>query len=177
MRITTFKTSIQVFTIIGLVGLLSSCSVSNYSMRQPNYRIDFQAEDFEFSDQVVAEATSVRVLGVDWKRLFKWGEGSITSDRFTAPSEHMGNVTVGSAVSNEVEGALLHGLLGIPSIPVIGATKKGRINAYALYSLMKENPGYDIVIYPQFEQKSFYVPFLYSKREVRVTARLGRISP
>src|SRR6056297_397845 len=69
------------FTIVS--GLfLSSCSISNRTMKTPNYHIEFYKSDFEYSKQVEAEATSVRVLGIDWKRLFKWENGEIESDRF-----------------------------------------------------------------------------------------------
>ncbi|MFY0688865.1 MAG: hypothetical protein JXQ90_16970 [Cyclobacteriaceae bacterium] len=173
----TYKTSISLLVMLTLILGMSACSVSNYSMRNPNYRIDFQAEDFEFSDQVTAEAQSVRVLGVDWKRVFKWNEGSTQSDRFPDQSGYIGNIGTQNVLSGGFDGGLTQILLGSASIPVIGATKKGRVNSYAMYKLMKENPGYDIVIYPQFEQKNFFVPLLYSKRKVTVTARLGRINP
>ncbi len=60
-------------------------------------------------------------------------------------------------------------------MPVIGDYGKGKVNSYALYNLMQQNPGYDVVIYPQYETKKFIVPLIYSKRTVKVTARLGRI--
>jgi len=40
---------------------------------------------------------------------------------------------------------------------------------------MKKNPGYDVVLYPQFETKKFVIPFIYSKTKVKATARLGKI--
>ena len=49
---------------------------------------------------------------------------------------------------------------------------------YALYNLMKKNPGYDIVIYPQVEAHR-HAPVLgtdiYSKTTYKVTARLGKL--
>lgn len=49
---------------------------------------------------------------------------------------------------------------------------------YALFDLMKKNPGYDVVIYPQVESYR-YAPVLgtdiYSKTTYKVTARLGKL--
>ena len=60
-------------------------------------------------------------------------------------------------------------------IPVLGNYGKGKVSSYALYRLIKENPGYDVVIYPQYETKRKVIPIFYSKITVRVTARLGNI--
>lgn len=153
--------------VTGLIGLLSSCSVSNHSMKSPNYHIEFYKADFEYSKQVVAEATSVRVLGIDWKRLFKWESAQIETDRVDNTSQ---NVSIsGGIIAEQVVGTIS------AVIPVLGDVKKGKVSSYALYKLMKENPGYDVVIYPQYETKKFIVPIFYSKRTVKVTARLGRI--
>jgi hypothetical protein len=165
--------------LLVLLLTLASCSVSNYAMRSPHYRIDFRGDDFEFSEQVVAEAKSVRVLGVDWKRLFKWDGGSAASDRFSDNFGQEGSVGFAGAqavvdLAGE-SGIPLISLFNIPSIPVIGNQQKGRVSAYALYTLMKENPGYDFVIYPQFETDRFFVPIFYSRRSVKVTGRLGQI--
>lgn len=62
-------------------------------------------------------------------------------------------------------------------IPYIGATIPNGSN-YALYDLMKKNPGYDVVIYPQVESYR-HAPVLgsdlYSKTTYKVTARLGKL--
>lgn len=160
--------------------LLGSCRVSDYAMRSPHYRIDFDGQDFDFSEQVTAEASSTRVLLIDWNRLFKWDGGSARSDRFGDNfdnKQHYGGVGLTSAIDlgSEATANPVLGLFSIPNIPVIGNNQKGRMSAYALYNLMRENPGYDFVIYPQFETERFYVPLFYSKRKVKVTARLGKI--
>jgi len=50
---------------------------------------------------------------------------------------------------------------------------------YSLYELMYQNPGYDVVFYPQYEtvkNKPFLgLGFLYNKTTVRTTARLGKL--
>ena len=145
----------------------SSCSISNRTMKTPNYHIEFYKSDFEYSKQVEAEATSVRILGIDWKRLFKWENGDIESDRFK--SEPAQSEITTNFVTDNIVGTLS------TVVPVIGNFGKGKVSSYALYNLMQHNPGYDVVIYPQYETKKFVVPLFYSKRTVKVKARLGRI--
>lgn len=62
-------------------------------------------------------------------------------------------------------------------VPYIGTVLPSGSN-YALYDLMKKNPGYDAVIYPQVESYR-YAPVLgtdiYSKTTYKVTARLGKL--
>lgn len=178
--IATFTRMRRLFYLSLIFLALSSCRVSDYAMRSPHYRIDFRGDDFDFSEQVVAEASSTRVLMVDWNRLFKWDGGSARSDRFGDNFDNKqfyGGVGLSTAVNLASESSAnpALGLFSIPNIPVIGNNQKGRMSAYALYNLMSENPGYDFVIYPQFETERFYVPLFYSKRKVKVTARLGRI--
>ena len=40
-------------------------------MREPNSFVEFEKEDFTFSDQVTGEASSTKILMIDWSRLFK----------------------------------------------------------------------------------------------------------
>ena len=70
-------------TIKTLVGLLfatmlfSSCSSLNTSMREPNMLVEFDKSDFELTEQLVSDAVSTKVFGVDWARLFSAQSGSI----------------------------------------------------------------------------------------------------
>lgn len=167
------KRRFSCFVIILLTIILSSCSVSNHSMKTPNYHIEFYKSDFEYSRQVTAEATSVRVLGIDWNRLFKWETGEIISEQHSSQSSDV--VISGNFMIDPVEESFSTITAISAIIPVLGDQGKGKVSSYALYNLMKENPGYDVVIYPQFESKKFIVPVFYSKRVVQVTARLGKI--
>ena len=155
-----------IFVII--IALTGSCSISNRTMRSPNHHIEFYKEDFTYSKQVSASAISKRVLGIDWKRFFNWKTGEIktsgVSDKTTDPKANI-SITQGPIV----------GTLGVPTIPVLGQYAKGETGAYALYKLMQKHPGYDVVIYPQYERHHFIIPLIYSKHEVTVTARLGKI--
>ena len=137
----------SLFLICGIVALfMSSCHTHRHSMREPNATVEYHAEDFILSDQVVGEATIVRVIGVDWQHLFGTKEIANTPDFGTV-------------------------------IPVIGLKVEDGAN-YALYQLMKKNPGYDVVIYPQVEAYR-HAPVLgtdiYSKTTYKVTARLGKL--
>ena len=48
----------------------ASCSTMTHSMREPLVRFDLNAHDMELSAPVTGTATCVRVLGIDWQRLF-----------------------------------------------------------------------------------------------------------
>ena len=63
------KLSMLLFCGIALL-FMSSCHTFRHSMREPNATVEYHAEDFILSDQVVGEATVYRVLGIDWIHLF-----------------------------------------------------------------------------------------------------------
>ena len=131
---------------------LSSCHTYRHSMREPNTYVEYHADDFELSDQVVGEATVVRVLGIDWQHLF-------------------GTKEIGSTEANALEPSV--GTM----IPLIGMPVPTGAN-YALFNMMQKNPGYDVVVYPQVESHR-HAPVLgtdiYSKTTYKVTARLGKL--
>ena len=125
---------------------MGSCNTYTHNMKGPNATVEYHAADFDMSAQVVGEATIIRVLGIDWQRLFGTTEIGSTSDFGTV-------------------------------IPSVGTIIPGGAN-YALFNLMKKNPGYDVVIYPQVETHR-HAPILgtdlYSKTTYKVTARLGKL--
>lgn len=114
-------------------------------MREPNLRFEFNSNDITLSEQFSAEATTIRILGINWKRLFK--------------------------KAND-------GYVNNASVPIIGTFIEDKAVNEALYSLMQEHPGYDVVLYPQYH-KEVHKPVLgthiYSKTTVKVTARLGKL--
>lgn len=143
--------SIKLLAPVLLLALtLSSCTSINKSMKEPFTRVELQLEDFELSDQVSAEASSTRILGIDFSRLFTVRTGTIESQQ------------VGFTIAN---------------IPVVGNIVADPTANYALYELMKANPGYDVVFYPSYESKVVR-PLgigIISKSTVKVTARLGKM--
>ncbi len=118
-------------------------------MRELNTRVEFVKNDFNFSDQVTAEAKTTKILGIDWARLFKKKVGD----------------TNGNA--------------NVVSIPVVGNLLVDRTSEYALYNLMENNPGYDVVFYPQYEKKVVKpflgLGFIVKTSTVKATARLGKL--
>jgi len=137
---------------ISVLSLTTSCTSLNQTMREPASRVEFTKSDFSLSNQVSADATVVTVFGIDWLRLF---------------SKKMGSVDTGSS---SIQAA---------SIPVIGNLVSDKSKNYALYNLMEQNKGYDVVFYPQYETKVqkplLGFGFLTKITTVKTTARLGKI--
>ena len=132
---------------------LTSCSSVNQSMREPNSRLELVKSDFSLSDQVSATATTTRILGIDFERLFNKRTGVV--DGYTS-----------STVS-------------LSSIPVIGNVFNDNTSNYALYELMQKNPNYDVVLYPQYETKVsrpiLGLGFIFKKTTVKTTERLAQL--
>jgi hypothetical protein len=140
-------------TSVLLIGILSSCTTMNHSMREPNTRVDFQKEDFTLSEQVSAQASSTKIIGIDFARIF------------TSKTGTLGGGAIG---------------ISLASIPVLGNYAFDRTTNYSLYELMKANPGYDVVFYPQYETKIVKpilgIGFITKKTTVKTTARLGKLN-
>lgn len=144
------KKFVKVFLLIAVISFgFASCNTYRYSMREPNSKVEFQASDFNLSGQVSGEATIVKIIGIDWQRLF-------------------GDVLTGT---------VNQGCLNV-GIPVVGDFTPMPGCQYALYDMMKKNPGYDVVFYPQFYLEK-HAPILgtdiYSTTKVKATARLGKL--
>ena len=133
------------------VSTLSSCASVNRSMREPNVRVELDRDDFTLSDQVSAKASSTTILGIDLARLFLTKEA------------HVQNSGLGSF-----------------TIPVVGNLLSDRTANYALFKLMEENEGYDVVFYPQYETKVVCPVLgicpLTKNTTVNATARLGKLN-
>jgi hypothetical protein len=147
------NTSTKLILLISITSVLSSCSSVNKSMKEPNTLLNLTKSDFTLSEQVSAEATSVKIFGIDFARLFSQKTGSTAS---------------GAASIN------------LASIPVLGNYISDQTANYALYELMNTNPGYDVVMYPQYETKImkpiFGIGIITKKTTVKATARLGKLN-
>ncbi len=135
--------------------LISSCTVMNKSMKEPNSRVDFTKNDFTISEQVSGTGQTTKVFDIDWYRLF-----------------HATNTASLSETHGNGE------MINYAKIPVIGSFIIDETVNYALYDMMNKNPGYDIVFYPQYETR-IRRPFLglgiiYKKTTVKATARLAK---
>jgi hypothetical protein len=141
------------FTVfVAAVAVLSSCTSVNNTMREPFARVEFTKNDFTLSNQVSAEATSTKILGIDWARLFV---------------KKMGTVTGGTP----------SGFINLASLPVIGNVLTDKTANYALYEMMMNNAGYDVIFYPQYQTtvvRPIGLGFIYKKTTVKATARLAK---
>jgi hypothetical protein len=141
------------FYVLVLFAIVATgCTSVNKTMREPASRVNFVKDDFTFSAQVSAEAQTTKILGIDWKRLMG-GKGG------------------------EVSGGAM--AISVSSIPVIGGLVADKTASYALFNLMNENTGYDVVFYPSFETKVekpiIGIGLILTKTTVTATARLGKI--
>src|ERR1700746_3816721 len=90
------KNILKSFLVMGIAILtLSSCTSLNRSMREPNVRVNLNKADFSLSEQMTAEASATKILGIDFKRLF---------------TKTTGNVEGGGAAS----------LISLANLPIIG---------------------------------------------------------
>ncbi len=147
----------KLLSIVALAAgiFLTSCTNINKSMREPSTRLNLEKKDFTLSDQVTGEATSTKIIGIDWARLFLKKTGT-----------HM----------NDNGGGLPFSLA---SIPVLGGFIVDGTAGYALHDMMDKNPGYDVVLYPQYEttvKRPIGLGFIYKVTTVKATARLGKLN-
>lgn len=130
----------------------TSCTSLNRAMHTPNHRVEFEKSDFEFTGQVTGEAQQTRILGIDWKRLFKVENGEIRA---------------GSVPINP--------MAVLSSVPIVGTISSfSNVEGLALYDLMQKNQGYDVVFFPTFEKKTTWF-VVGRKTTVKATARLGKL--
>ena len=138
--------------MVAVLATFASCTTLNHSMREPNTRVNFTKSDFTLSEQVSAEDKTVKILGIDFERLFK---------------EETGVVDNGASS------------ISMANMPVIGTVLYDKTSNYALYNLMFTNPGYDVIFYPQYETKIskpvLGIGFIVKITKVKTTARLGKL--
>ena len=139
---------------VAIIAAFSSCTTLNHSMREPTTRVNLTKSDFSLSDQVSAEAKTIKILGIDWERFLTKKTGTV---------ENSGSSPI-----------------TLVSIPVIGNFISDKIDDYSLYELMSANPGCDVVFYPQYEMKVFKpvlgIGFFAKITTVKTTVRLGKLN-
>lgn len=149
-------------SVIAFLILGTSCSTMNQSVREANILIELNKDDFELSEQVIGRAEQTLIFGIDFKRLFKKESG------------HTMSTSVASDISAEQK-AVLNSYY---NLPIIGQVLNDRTASYALYTLFSENPGYDVVFYPQYKiqvRKPIGLGFIVKKTKVEVKARMGKL--
>ena len=149
--------------------LIVSCSATHNTMKNPDSHIQFNKSDFTVTGQASASASTTRILGIDWERLFqkkKFGQ----IDQQVSSQSPISAATVpviGSAVTNLSSG----GFFGLFS---------DNTASIATNNLITKNKSNDVVLYPRYQTTTakpiLGIGFIYKKTEVKVTARLGRIN-
>jgi hypothetical protein len=148
-----------VFTIacaFAALVLMSGCVRTNRTIREPNHYVQFKKEDFSFSQQVEAERTMTQIFCINFDFL-KSKKTAEISDRYNG-----GLVTL------------------LSRVPIVGEyIFPERAAMYAMFRLLEDNPGYDVIFYPQVETKIsrpiLGIGFLYKRTRVKVKARLGKL--
>lgn len=125
--------------ISGLFG----CGSVNKSMFDASNSIELQLDDFIVTNQLSAQASSTKILMIDFERLF---------------NKEMASPTL---------------------ITILGPYSESETAKYALNELISSNPGYDVILYPQYETtilKPFFgLGFIYNITTVKSTARFGKL--
>lgn len=162
-----------VLNLLLFIILFSSCTVSQKQLTSQNYHVEFYKADFEYSQQVVGNATIVKVLGIDWRRLFKKSEGGIDNSLKMSSFQGVAGATSVQAADGINPYVSVNYVL--KSLPIVGSILNNYDDAYAVHDLLTNNTGYDVLIFPQFENRKVGFPLIYTKNTVKVTARLAKI--
>jgi len=146
------KKNLLLSVLVAVIMIFSNCTTINKSMREPNVVVDFDRDDFTLSEQVQATARTTKIIGIDFERLFTCKQGQTEG---------------GSA------------FISLANLPVIGNILDDKTANYALHDLMEQNPGFDVIFYPQYETKVvkpiFGIGFLTKITTVEAKARLGKL--
>jgi len=77
------KLLIALALVAGLT-LLSSCSASYKTIREPNVKIELYSADYTLSEPKTAEATITKVFMIDWEHLFNKKTADINAAIFSS---------------------------------------------------------------------------------------------
>jgi hypothetical protein len=72
--------NLKITMYVAVTLTLASCTTLNQAMREPNTRVNLNKSDFVLSDQVTAQAKTVKVLSIDWARIFMKKTGVVNTD-------------------------------------------------------------------------------------------------
>ncbi|MGC6437887.1 MAG: hypothetical protein ACON4B_02795 [Flavobacteriaceae bacterium] len=151
--------------------LITSCSATHNTMKNPDSHIQFNKSDFTVTGQASASASTTRILGIDWERLFqkkKFGQvDQQVSSQTPAPVSTATVPVIGSAITNLSSGGIF-------------ALFRDNTASIATHNLITKNKSNDVVLYPRYQTTTakpiLGIGFIYKKTEVKVTARLGRLN-
>ncbi len=166
-------------TVLVAALLCTGCQLNRRSMRESNYQIWLNKADITYTEQLTGQAEQSRFLGIDFKRLFarKYDMGGIGN---LPPDPTIVNSI--SSINTSVLASTKGGGQNPPSSifnlnNIIGLNSGiSRVEQFAINELIKKNPGYDLIMFPQFEvQRKWYV--FGSKTAVVVKARMAKMNP
>ena len=139
--------------IIVTVFLMSSCTMVSHSIVTPEINLS----DLDISDEVWGQAKSVKILGLDYNRMFKRKIETATIGMGT-----VGIPIISSKFNPETSGQSA-------GLTIIDTEN------LALQDLLNKNKEYDILIAPKFSKTIEGVWPLYWTETVMVKARIGKI--
>jgi hypothetical protein len=142
-------------------------------MKEANYQLWLHHEDLQFSDRITGKASQSKVFGIDWQRTFgknKFEYGGLGD----LPGDPTHTNISGSIFANGLLNGRNLSPVNVILNGVIGISSASRVEQMAMYDLIRQNPGYDLVMFPIFQtQKKWYV--FGSKTDVVCTAKLGKL--
>jgi len=147
-------------------------------MREANYQLWLHHEDLEYSQQLTGTAMQTKVVFIDWGRVFgkqKWNYGNF-GDLPTGPVNRQGQGNAGINLVQASNNGISVANSGFQAIynGVIGVSNFNRVEQMAMHDLIQKNPGYDLVIFPQFTSRRKWFG-VGSKTEVVCTAKLAKL--
>ncbi len=144
---------------IACIGLsLASCTTNRGYISDANAQLQLKRDDLELTKQINTEVKQTLIFGIDFKRLFKADVAVINQPQ---SGTYNGGI-VGGGIP------ILGGLLGLRS-----GTAKVELYAYA--KLLADNPGYDCIVYPRYNQKTKNILGIVVKTTGKLDVRLGKI--
>lgn len=164
------------FALLALT--ISSCTVSRNSMREANYQLWLHHEDLEYSSQLTGTANQTKVLAIDWNRLFgkqKWNYGNF-GGLPEGPVNRQGQGNAGLNLIQASTNGITTSNSGFQAVynGVIGVSNFNRVEQMAMHDLIQKNPGYDLVMFPQFTSRRKWFG-VGNKTEVVCTAKLAKL--
>ena len=93
----------KLFTILLGITIISSCTLSTKTMKQPWSSVDIKMNDFNLSTQQSADASSVTIFGIDFERLFIKKLGNPVAVSVPIVGKYLNDPTTSYAMYNLLE--------------------------------------------------------------------------
>lgn len=120
----------KIFILCFAVLAFASCATSTRHYGETGAVVNFQPSDFEFTGTKTAEATVVRVFGIDWESLFSKKEGHIGSAAMPATTMPLSDKTANKAAYQLISENPGYDVLFYPTV-------KTEKMSYIIYSTTK----------------------------------------